>query len=238
MLTPRERAAGDYNATMAQGRRRIVGVDADDMVTITEDRLRAARTHRTRDPGGAGHPAALPPGAGRRPPRRDVAEGDGARRHARGRRHALGGPGCRCRTRERLTSKGTSAEFPDEAGQPVGGAARHNAQTCVLGGCLRGGSHDGDDETARRGHGRRRPGRLLLLLEPGAFDTSDCEHRTGCDRSGGRDDGSAGRECFPDRDPLTATEPPVTIPVTHAPAAAHPAGTGRGAGRLDARGVR
>ena len=43
MLTPRERAAGDYNATMAQGRRRIVGVDDDDMVAITEDRLRAAR---------------------------------------------------------------------------------------------------------------------------------------------------------------------------------------------------
>jgi hypothetical protein len=41
MLTPRERAMGEYNAVMAQGRRRILGVD--DMSAITRDRVKNVR---------------------------------------------------------------------------------------------------------------------------------------------------------------------------------------------------
>ena len=43
MLTPRERAAGEYNAGMAHGRRRILGVDDVGMVGVTEERVRVVR---------------------------------------------------------------------------------------------------------------------------------------------------------------------------------------------------
>lgn len=50
MLTPRELAAGEYNAVMSQGRRRVLGVDNADMAGVTEERLqnvrRAERTIR------------------------------------------------------------------------------------------------------------------------------------------------------------------------------------------------
>ena len=42
MLTPRERAAGAFNAAMAQGRSRVMG--ADDMVAITATRLANVRS--------------------------------------------------------------------------------------------------------------------------------------------------------------------------------------------------
>ena len=44
MLTPRELAASEYHAAMAQGRSRPLGVDRGDMVSVTEERVRKVRS--------------------------------------------------------------------------------------------------------------------------------------------------------------------------------------------------
>lgn len=43
MLTPREEAASAYNAALALGRRRVLGLDSEKMELVTAERLESVR---------------------------------------------------------------------------------------------------------------------------------------------------------------------------------------------------